>query len=57
MKSNRYLFTIGDQCVYVWICKTGECLRLINQYSNSNDPIIIIGMAINPNNRLQVVFN
>ena len=47
------MFTIGDGCVYVWIVKTGECLRLINR--NSVDQQAIIGMAINPNNRLQVI--
>jgi len=46
----RYVFTIGDGCVYVWIVKTGECLRLIN----SIDQQIIISICINPNNRLQV---
>ncbi|CAF1688358.1 unnamed protein product [Adineta ricciae] len=50
---SKYVFTIGDGCVYVWIVKTGECLRLINQ--NSIDQQAIIGMAINPNNRLQVI--
>ncbi|CAF1215594.1 unnamed protein product [Adineta ricciae] len=49
---SKYVFTIGDGCVYVWIVKTGECLRLINQ--NSVDQQAIIGMAINPNNRLQL---
>lgn len=52
----RYVFTIGDGCVYVWIVKTGECLRLINNNSNSIDHQTIIGIAINPNNRLQVYF-
>jgi len=50
----RYVFTIGDGCVYVWIVKTGECLRLINNNSNSMDQQTIIAIAINPNNRLQV---
>jgi WD40 repeat protein len=44
------VFTIGDGCVYIWIVKTGECLRLINQ--NSNDQIVSI--SINQNNRLQL---
>jgi len=48
------VFTIGDGCIYVWIVKTGECLRLINHNSNSIDQLIIVSMAINPNNRLQV---
>jgi hypothetical protein len=48
------VFTIGDGCVYIWIVKTGECLRLINNNSNSPDQQIIVSMAINPNNRLQV---
>lgn len=54
MKMFRYVFTIGDECVYVWIVKTGQCLRLINQISHSNDQQTIVSMAINPHNRLQV---
>lgn len=50
----RYVFTIGDGCVYVWIVKTGECLRLINHNSNSNDQEIIVSICINPHNRLQL---
>jgi hypothetical protein len=45
------VFTIGDECVYIWIVKTGECLRLINQITEQEN---IISIAINPNNRLQV---
>ncbi len=48
------MFTIGDGCVYIWIVKTGECLRLINQISNSIEQQNIVSIAINPNNRLQV---
>ncbi|CAF0845741.1 unnamed protein product [Adineta steineri] len=51
---SKYVFTIGDGCIYVWIVKTGECLRLINNNSNSSDQQTIIGMTINPNNRLQL---
>ncbi|CAF3068518.1 unnamed protein product [Rotaria socialis] len=51
---SKYIFTIGDGCVYVWIVKTGECLRLINQTTNSNDQQTIVSIAINPNNRLQL---
>lgn len=48
------MFTIGDECVYVWIVKTGECLRLINQISYLTDQQSIVSIAINPHNRLQV---
>jgi hypothetical protein len=48
--------TIGDGCVYVWIVKTEECSRLINQNPNSIDQQAIVSIAINPNNRLQVFF-
>ncbi|CAF3504696.1 unnamed protein product [Rotaria sp. Silwood1] len=51
---SKYVFTIGDACVYVWIAKTGECLRLINHNSNSTDQINIVAIAINPNNQLQL---
>ncbi|CAF1273191.1 unnamed protein product [Rotaria sordida] len=51
---SKYIFTIGDGCVYVWIVKTGECLRLINHNSNSNDQQIILAQSINPNNQLQL---
>ncbi|CAF5005095.1 unnamed protein product [Rotaria sp. Silwood1] len=49
-----YVFTTGDGCVYVWIVKTGECLRLINHNTNSIDQQTIVSIAINPNNRLQI---
>ena len=51
----RYVLTIGDGCVYVWIVQTGQCLRLINNPANASDGHTIVAMAINPHNRLQVL--
>ena len=56
---NRYLFTIGETCVYLWFVDSGQLSRALNRFSSSNSSTSegeerIVSIALNPHNRLQL---
>jgi len=54
---SKYLFTIGDEGVQVWIVETGQILRILKQKKSSDQQencSNIVSIDFNPTNRLQL---